>query len=220
MQARLVDIPENEVLLYLGYRGQSIDQKLESQIKRCIQRVMQTSQPRLVYRIMDVKDAQIESLELEGSDLRDLLCTCDKAVVMAATLGSLAEDTLRKAEVTNMADAVIMDSAQSAAIENVCNCFEEDLQKELGQDHYLTDRFSPGYGDLPLQSQRQLMAAVDATRRIGLTLTPTDLMVPRKSVTCIIGISDKPQKRRKRGCETCSMFRTCAYRKEGRNCNG
>ena len=49
-------------------------------------------------------------------------------------------------------------------------------------------RFSPGYGDLPLDVQRPLFAALDVPRKIGVSLTDSLLMAPSKSVSAIIGI--------------------------------
>ena len=83
----------------------------------------------------------------------------------------------------------------------------------------LTDRFSPGYGDLPLKLQIGLCAALNTSRRIGLTVTPSLILVPRKSVTALLGIADRPKTLRKRGCEVCGMFLHCPYRKEGVVCH-
>ncbi len=119
-----------------------------------------------------------------------------------------------------MADAVIMDACASTAVENVCDNFEFDLRERLRVEGLtLSDRFSPGYGDLPLQCQPALCAALNTVRRIGLTVTPNLILVPRKSVTAILGISDRPQPLRKRGCAVCSLFQTCPYRKEGVTCH-
>ena len=81
-----------------------------------------------------------------------------------------------------------------------------------------TDRFSPGYGDLPLELQAPLCAALDAQRRIGLTVTPSFLLNPTKSVTAVIGLAAVPQKKRIRGCAYCSMRQTCSLRKRGTTC--
>ena len=51
-------------------------------------------------------------------------------------------------------------------------------------------RFSPGYGDCPLSAQRSIVNALNATRLIGLTVTPTSLLMPTKSVTAVIGLFD------------------------------
>jgi len=220
MEARLSDIPKDEVLRYLGYRGQSIDDNLKKQIENCIKAVKDCAKARLTYRVLPVKDSKIEGLELQGNDIRKLLEGCHLAIAMAATLGPEAEALLRRTEVTNMADAVIMDSAQSSAIENVCDNFESDMRLEYRkQGLYLTDRYSPGYGDLPLTSQKTIAELLVAEKRIGLTVTENMIMIPRKSVTCIIGISDKPRTLVRRGCDSCSSREKCSYRAQGSVCN-
>ena len=83
---------------------------------------------------------------------------------------------------------------------------------------YLTDRFSPGYGDLPLSLQPGLCAVLDAERRVGIHVTSSFLMNPGKSVTAVIGLADKPQMARIRGCAWCVMRNTCTLRKGGKSC--
>ncbi len=217
MDARLTQIPKAEVLRYLGYRGQDMDQRLQTQIQACISAVMDCARARLTYRIVEAKDA----LPLPGRDIRTLLGGCTGVIFMAATLGPEAEALLRRTEITNMADALIMDSAESAAIENVCDNFEADMRLEMrAKGLYLTDRYSPGYGDLPLECQSAIIDMLVASKRIGLTVTPSNIMVPRKSVTCIIGVSDRPRHLSRRGCANCALSGSCPYRAKGETCNG
>lgn len=221
MQARLTDIDFNEVLMYLGYHAQEYDSALESQIRRCMETVARTSRPRLTYRFLDVLEGRTSPLLLPGNDVAALLSQCSKAVLMAATLGQEAESLLLRTQVSDLAKAVIMDSAQSAAIENVCENFQKSLEEEVSrQGLFITDRFSPGYGDLPLEIQDSVGAFLEMPRRIGVTVTANHLMIPRKSVTCIIGISDRPQQRRRPGCEKCKAFQGCTIRRNGGSCNG
>lgn len=220
MQARLTGLNEKEILLYLGYRGQEYPEELKKQIKRCEAKVLAEASPRLVWRRMPVDGTDFLSLSLEGKDVRELFEGCCEAVVMAVTLGQGIDRLLVQRSVSNVADAVIMDACASAAIENVADNFEADLRREVeAEGAYLTDRFSPGYGDLPLDAQIKLCAALDTGRRIGLSLSPSLLLIPGKSVTAVLGISKKPKRRRERGCESCSLFYDCRYRKEGKNCH-
>jgi len=220
MEARLTDIPVKEVLRYLGHDRQAIDGRLDRQIASCIDAVLKSSRPRLTYRILDIHDGMPDGLTLRGNDIKMMLSLCRQAIIMAATLGPEAEDLLRRTEVLDMADAVIMDSAQSTAIENVCDNFEFDMRSGYkAQGLWLTDRFSPGYGDMPLDDQKEIVALLSAGKRIGLTLTPGNIMVPRKSVTCIIGIAAEKQKLVRRGCGTCTLNGSCAYRKGGSHCD-
>jgi cobalamin-dependent methionine synthase I len=106
---------------------------------------------------------------------------------MAATLGSEAESLLRRAQSRSMGDALILDALGSAAIEAVCDQLCAEIAQELSPRR-LTARFSPGYGDLPLDQQRELFAVLDVTRRIGVSLSESALMLPQKSVTALIGV--------------------------------
>lgn len=221
MEPRLTELNYNEILMYLGHRGQEITPEVEEQIRRCMEEIARAAEPRLVYRRLALAGGAIPGLPLAGEDIQGLLAESREAVLMAVTLGPGIERLLMRREVTDMADAVILDACASAAVENVCDHFEFDLRDALkGEGLYLTDRFSPGYGDLPLDTQARLCAALDTARRIGLTVSANYIMVPRKSVTAILGISERPQPLRRRGCEVCSLFLTCPYRKEGVSCHG
>ena len=67
------------------------------------------------------------------------------------------------------------DCCGSAAIEAVCDQAEREITEAMGEPIHLTDRFSPGYGDLPILLQDELIRTVDAPRKIGLTVTSTHL---------------------------------------------
>lgn len=215
MSVTLTDINRAEVLQYLGWRGSEIPPEVSSQLDSCLTDTLSLAAPRIVWRAF-----QPETLPdglLQGNDIRALLADCREYVLLAATIGSAIENAIRRAQVRGLTRALILDCCGSTAIEAVCDAAEEEIRTTLGAA-YLTDRFSPGYGDLPLAVQPHFLAALDAERRIGLTLTPSGIMTPRKSVTAILGIADTPQPHRFRGCACCSMFETCTYRKAGKTC--
>ena len=116
-----------------------------------------------------------------------------------------------------MARAVALDACGSAYVEAGCDAAEREIRSRF-PGMYLTDRFSPGYGDLPLGLQPELLARTDARRRLGVSLTESLLMVPSKSVTAILGISDTPQSARIRGCAYCNLNQTCLLRERGTTC--
>ena len=220
MDARLDCIPRAETLQYLGYRGHFPGGEILSDLDRCEELMLRTARPRLVWRLFPLaEDGALEGTDYRpaGEDIRAFLSDCDSVVLLAATLGAEAENLIRRAAGRDMAEAVILDAAGSAAIEKVCDNFCEDLAAELAP-RCLTDRFSPGYGDMPLSDQHAFFRVLDVSRRIGVTLSDSALMIPQKSVTALIGVSERPQKKRSRGCGSCGMFENCPYRKEGKNC--
>ena len=216
VQTRMTSLNYQQVLYYLGYRGQNIDENLKQQILNCMKLVEEKASPKIIYKIVKTNEC---ALHLEGNDIQDIMNPSSFCVVMAATIGSDIDRLLMKTEITNVADALILDACANVAIENVCDHFEFDIRDELEGTYYVSDRFSPGYGDLPLDSQMLLCEYLNTSRTIGLNVTSNCLMIPRKSVTAILGISKTPYTLRKRGCEFCSMFMNCELRKGGRCCH-
>ena len=220
MKARLERIRRAETLQYLSYHGSFLPEQIRDDLDRCEKMMLETARPRLVWRLFSLlPDGTLEGTDYRpaGEDIKRFLCECDCVVLLAATLGAEADVLVRRASGRNISDAVILDAAGSAAIEMVCDNFCEDLAEELAP-RCLTDRFSPGYGDMPLNDQHALFQILDVNRRIGVSLTASGLMIPQKSVTALIGVSDRPQEKRSVGCVVCAMAENCPYRKEGMSC--
>ncbi len=217
LNARLDTINRSEVLLYLGCRGGQVPEDLERSMDECWEQLKIVARPRLTYRIFPVENGQLSGsgLLLEGRDIQRHLEDCYEAVLLAATLGPDVETLLMRTQVMDMARALVLDSTASAAIENVCDNFEKDLRADCqSKGLFLTDRFSPGYGDLPIGLQQQLCEVLDTRRRIGLTVSQSGILIPRKSVTAILGVSETPRFRRSSGCANCTMFHSCKLRKD------
>ena len=140
---------------------------------------------------------------------------------MAATLGWETERRILQAQAGRMADAVVLDACATAGVEEVCDRLEDDLRRRYGR---LTGRFSPGYGDLPLELQPAVLRVLDAGRRIGLTLSPGGVLLPHKSVTAILGIDPPQGQTLPAGTESCDRCggcpqrEGCVFRKGGGSC--
>lgn len=126
---------------------------------------------------------------------------------------------LRKAQVTDMSKAVVLDVLSSVAVEQV-GVKVDNIVKERYPDQYFTFRFSPGYGDLPISLQKWFLNELDAPKRIGLMTNDQYLLTPTKSITAVSGMSDKPIERKRRGCVVCNLRGTCRFRKVGAHCGG
>jgi hypothetical protein len=137
---------------------------------------------------------------------------------MAATLSGFADRYIQTAEITDMAKALIADSLCTAAIEQVCDIAEREIISSLPKENHYTWRFSAGYGDLPLDIQPLILRILNTEKIIGLTINDSLIMLPRKSVTAFIGISDKPIEQKRKGCAACTMCKSCTYRQKGTHC--
>lgn len=204
-----------ETLRYLRYSDQVITVEQDALIDSAIAEVVEYASPRTVHRIFDLKkkdgllaiDAEID---LHFSDLQKLLTGCESCLLIAGTLGAHLDQRMRYVSKIDMARYVIMDAAASALVEEICDVLQESLPFSP-----LTFRFSPGYGDVPITLQKQLLAVLDAGRRIGLTLTPTMLMMPQKSISGIVGIG---RENKKKNCSGCRRYDNCEYRRNNTVC--
>ena len=217
MDAELLQVPLREVLHFLGWRGTPVDAPLLAQIRDLCDLAVREVRPRKAERRFPLApDGSLAgtSMTPKGNDVRAMLAPCREAVLLAATLGAESERLLLRMQAKDAAQALLLDAVLSAAIEAVLDAREEALRGELAaQGRYLTDRFSPGYGDMPLAQMREICEVLGAQRAIGLTVSAGGVMIPRKSVTAILGISDVPVARRPAGCEGCAARETCALRR-------
>jgi hypothetical protein len=197
--------------------GESITQLMDD----CEKELRSKAVPKVIYRVLPLTRTEdtlcAEGLPLPGKDIAALLASCDRILLMAATLSGAADQLIRRAGISDMTKSLAMDALASAGIEQVCNRAEEVFREAL-PGYFFTWRFSPGYGDLPLSLQPQILQLLDAGKLLGLTATPEHILIPGKSVTAILGISDTPLKKGARGCATCTMRQRCAFRKGGNHC--
>lgn len=216
MEVQLGSIPVREALHFLGWRGTPVEPELMQTLRTLCRETAAELEPRAILRRFPLRDGDFDGTGFRprGRDARALLATCREGVLLAATLGAGSERMLLREQARGASRALLLDAVLSAGIEAVCDGIEARLREECeAQGLFLTDRFSPGYGDMPLEQTKEMLAVLDAQKRIGLTVTATGLMMPRKSVTAILGISETPVERRPSGCEGCAARETCAMRR-------
>ena len=162
-------------------------------------------------------------LVLEGNSIAEHVHGACKVALMACTLGAVSEREMRKHEAISVADGVMFGACCSAFVEAAANV-TEGLIVGFAHDMGLTTnwRFSPGYGDLPLSAQPALLKALDASRRLGIAVTSTNMLVPVKSVTAVLGLFEKPADggEARDACAICRLRDGCELRKRGVTCHG
>lgn len=216
---------KEEVLRYLGHKGQNIDSSMEVLIDECIKEIKEISNIKKIYEIFHIKvnENNVEVLDtnliLYGESIRTHLSKSDKCALMVSTIGLDVEKRINYYKKTNLTKAIVLDACATAYIEEVC----DEVEKEIGtianiENKNITWRFSPGYGDLPLDIQGKFLQVVQATKKIGVTASSHNLLFPRKSVTAIIGFVDKKIKLKNRSCLNCNNYETCLYRRDGGSC--
>ena len=221
---KLEKIDRAEAFRYMGHKGGALPESMTALADECEQRLLAAVAPKFVYSLFDIEHTENgvavsgTPLALKGRDISAHLKDCQRCVLFAATLGTGADTVIRGYESAAMEKAVIADCMASAAIEQVCDLAEAEIREKLPEMHF-TWRFSPGYGDLPLDVQRDFLNVLNAPKRIGLTVTENLILIPRKSVTAVIGVSEREIPKGRRGCAVCGMRDKCEFRKNGTHCN-
>lgn len=227
-----IAIDRAEVLRYLGYRGQKIDDALAQRIEQITGELECALEPRGARRIFSVVPAVDAhgapcirlagtAVELHGRDAYRRLKDARAAAVLAVTLGMESERRLRALAAQGPVAAAVGDAACTALVEAAADAVDTEV-KRAASEYNLTGgtRFSCGYGDCPLADQRALIDALDAQRTLGITLAPTNLMIPTKSVTAIIGLFENmpPHDAAVARCDGCTVRAGCAFRARGETC--
>lgn len=185
-------INKKEIMRYMSSQGGG--DEILGLIDECLTEVREMLQYKVCYAILTAEtDSNIISLscgQITSRNLAKNLSGCDKAIIFAATIGIGIDRLISKYSRLSPAKALCLQAIGAERVEALCNDFCEKMESELqGKGESLRPRFSPGYGDLPLETQKMIFSLLDCPKRIGVTLGDTLLMSPSKSVTAFIGIT-------------------------------
>lgn len=211
-----------EALNFLAYKGEPTE-NLSAVMDKCEKRLLAAVRGKFTFRVFDISPCEDgislsgSTMKLTGHDISSLLEGCTKAALICATAGADVDKLIRAAQVSDMAEAVVIDAMAGCAVESVCDAAEEKIRAEYPA-MFMTWRYSPGYGDLPITLQKQFLDVTNASRLIGLCTNDSFVLNPKKSVTAIVGLSDKPLNKKKQGCTSCALRESCNFRKKGLRC--
>ena len=222
--APLHEIDAKEAKRYAGLAGaKDFD---ESIVHSACEDALLLAKPQGIWQIYDYdcKAHVVQSdppFPLEGEKIAKHLAHCEKVIVLSATVGdAIEQEATKRFDEGHYAEGVLLDTAASAAVEQVADGMENDLRpKGASQGYAMRWRFSPGYGDWPLTAQPELVRIIDAAK-IGVTLSSSLMLMPRKSITAIIGLYPAEEEEADRaahvhmpsGCAACSKT-DCPSRK-------
>ena len=216
-----MEIEKNELLRYLGWKGQEVDEALQTKLDDAAKRCLAIAEPRSVVMRFPLHGGCMlgdTGIALAGDDIKRHVAGCSEVYLLAATIGAAAERELWRLSAKSTAEALLFDTAASCAVESYADDICEDLEKSCGRR--LTARFSCGYGDFPLEAQKDLCKILKTDTRIGLCCDENFLLTPRKSITALVGITDTPAPEKRTEGHGCShkcggcYHKTCAFRRE------
>jgi hypothetical protein len=184
---------QHEILRYLGYpREARPAPEVASLIERIMPECLEALRPRGTYTVHQVTDSAPDSLKLgnvvvEGA-VSDFLGSVDRVAAFVVTVG--AEITGRSEHACRDGDAFtgwVFDAVGSWAVEAAADALMVHLQATLDEGDGLTLRYSPGYCGMDLSQQHAIFSLTEAAS-VGVTLLPSMMMSPAKSISGLVGI--------------------------------
>lgn len=179
-----------EVLRYLGVKGQCVDNNTLNMIDEVYNELLKVISPKYVYKEFDFKKSGeklfIGDKLFESKSLSKNLENARSVFLMGVTLGQGADILRKKYSLTDTAKSFVAQAVGASLTENLCDRVCSEIQNGKGAE--LCPRFSSGYGDLDLSTQKDFFDLVDMTKMTGVILSEGYIMSPSKSVTAFVGV--------------------------------
>jgi hypothetical protein len=174
-------------------------------VRRAIEEAKTLSRPRGVYEFLDRGRLPVHPVFESGERVGLCICT------IGPELEAGVSDLMRKGE---LARGVVLDAVGSEMAEATARVLDERMEAEEAREgHLASARFSPGYGGWDLEGQRLLFDILDGGR-IGVELSPSMMMTPRKSVSFAVNFGPDPKPPRcALLCDQCEI-EDCPYRRD------
>lgn len=188
---RAPDFDKKEILRYAGVRGDAPE--LDALLQECLNEVESKLVYRICYRefVVTHHDSYLDLgfIKTESVGLKKYLAGCESIVLFAATAGIEIDRLIARYASVSPTKSLLFQAIGAERIESLCDVFCREITEEKAKIGFrMRPRFSAGYGDFPLEAQKEIFAVLDCPRKIGLTLNESILMSPSKSVTAIIGV--------------------------------
>ncbi|MEC9490385.1 MAG: Vitamin B12 dependent methionine synthase activation subunit [Halanaerobiales bacterium] len=245
-----LEIDRTEILRYLQTSKDLEDDNINSLIDEATAEIKNLINFRYLYQKFPIEltESGIKvkgtTLTLKGKSIKRHLSNSREIYIMAATLGSQVDKKISYYEKVSVTKSMIFDACATTAIEAGCDQVEAEIKKEVlaAGNEDITFRYSPGYGDLGIEIQKEILRVLKAPKKIGLTASQYNMLIPTKSVTAIIGViaektetdSDIEEKSdvdraeenlekrdlefEKRHCQKCLIYQDCELRRKGIYC--
>ncbi|MBQ1187100.1 MAG: Vitamin B12 dependent methionine synthase activation subunit [Clostridia bacterium] len=178
---------QNEIL---RYAKSGTDKASLDILGECLSLAENAIAPSACYKILDLKISgdlcDFGEFSVISSQLAKNLACCQQVAVFGATIGAEFDRLLIKYSKISPTRAVFLQAIGAERVETLCDAVCQEIKQKTGKA--LRPRFSAGYGDLPLETQKDIFLYLGLEKWLGVTLNESLLMSPSKSVTAFVGI--------------------------------
>lgn len=214
---KIYDEPEYNIKEIMRYAGAP---RPDERVTELCREAAEELRGKLSYRVcwcefpVSFNDGEVDLTfaRVNSDSLKKNLEGCESIVLFAATVGIYIDRMIAKYANVSPSKSLMFQAIGAERIESLCDMFNHDIKiKAEKSGKFTKPRFSPGYGDLDISLQREIFRTLDCPRKIGVSLNESLLMSPSKSVTAIIGITDKKTVCAEDRCSACDNY-DCSFR--------
>ncbi|MEN8154198.1 MAG: hypothetical protein ABFR75_09245 [Acidobacteriota bacterium] len=190
-----INLPRQKINRRLKIPGGLTHNTVESKIEKYFPLLENAAR----YKNLDIKIKEEKILinnkwNIVSDSLSTFLNGCNKVTILGVTTGSYLEEKMDKLQNSgNTLETMVIDALGSEGAEESAIYVSRIINREIEKEGFIpTKRFSPGYGDLSLESQNIFFKELKLNE-IGIELNESLLMIPQKSITAFIGWREKNQ---------------------------
>lgn len=147
--------------------------------------------------------------------------TADKLVLIAMTIGMDLDDRVAEySKAGKTLESFILDAAGSTILaKSAALAFKKIEDRFQSEGMSSTFPLGPGHSYWPGLEDVRLIIDFLNGGQIGINLTDSNLMLPRKSLALVMGVGKNlPDFKGKTHCDFCSLQKTCNMKKFGDRC--
>ncbi|MDQ7092042.1 Vitamin B12 dependent methionine synthase activation subunit [Desulfosporosinus sp. PR] len=177
--------------------------------------------PAVIWQEVQVIGVGEEELYLEnaptlrGRLLPRVLGSADSVILFAMTIGGLLDQLIKEyMDRSQTLEAFILDSAGSAVMAKSATLMMREIEG-LYKAKHLKTTFSLGPGHSYWKGLEDVRSIINFLKgeRIGISLTSSNLMLPKKSLAMVMGIGNNlPDFRGKTHCDFCHLQGNCTMK--------
>lgn len=217
---------EIDLDLFWRFEGVASSERLPSRAAQrmatqLLPEALSLASPAVYYQDVGVRTVQKKRLELvngvclSGGLVGHLMGGAQEVVVLVCTLGAALENRASQYFAEGYpARGYLLDGLGTVALGMLAERARRETETSAqARGLQASTPISPGHADWPLAEQRVLFDLLPS-REIGVTLTQTYMMAPRKSLSMAIGVGDYLLTHAEGSqCQYCSLQKTCTYRR-------
>ncbi len=205
---RLLEEYQQRILCYMGHPEGDLSEELQVLLEKCFTKIGEKVKPQSVWKVISIKELEGKFC---GKDLKKHFSEATHGAVFIVTLGEAMDRMIEKGKSRSVLEGLACEAIGNVYVETLVEDLRQELQRQW---EGVCSSFSPGYGDCPLTLHKEILELLDPESRMGVHINKQHLLIPKKTITGFIPLSDNIILENNRKCNDCNFEEQCAFHDE------